>query len=479
MADKAQRVTESAGAGIASQTGALAGIDAIEAQRRKLVGSLQPLKLDAGLLPAQAAAEAHTGAVSSQFAALTKLEASPGFKALTSAHTGAVSSQIAALTKLEASPGFKALTSAHAAADSAIFKGIIGDIGGFQSVEDRLRPLFENAGLMATANIIPPWLAKESNLGVGIAAAAAAASTSYSHQSLINMIRPISDLLDRVDHGSTFVKAVLGSGATNDAISAIAGYGRASAAVAAMSGFVKSFELPDIGLMTSLAATRSLFSTVTPMTQSVDRIGLGWASLGDRIVRGDFELAALMPSSNRLATRAYQLDIVVGHEDSVLVEEELVTTRKDQVDFVADYLAELKMELCERWIGMWDRMEERGPDWKSQAANSAVELLDGLLKILAPEDDVRDWQVASGKYNDPDFYLKGGTKGPTRRLSLFYLAAKYRVNQITVNALFMAVPKIIKDLQGVKHGSTSDEMFDTAVALLGDVITVLVPNRRR
>ena len=331
---------------------------------------------------------------------------------------------------------------------------------------------------MASASIIPKWLAAESNLGISIAAAAATATT-FPHESVGNLIRPISDLLGRVDHGSIFTKAVLGSGATNDAISGIAGYTTASAAVAAMASFVKPYELPDIGRMTSLAATRSLFSTVTPMTRSVDRIGKGSASLGDRFVRGNLDLAPLMPSSNRLTTRAYQLDIVIGHDDSADIEEELLTTRKDGVDFVAEYLAQLGPELCDRWNGMWDRVDEKGPDWKSQAANSAVELLDGLLKVIAPDDTVRDWQKASGQYNAPDLYLKNGTKGPTRRFKLHYLGHEYRVNRLTVEALFLAVPKTIKDMQGIKHGSSNDELFITAASLIGDVITMLVPNRRR
>ena len=82
MADKAQRVADSVSAGIASQAGALARIGSIDAQARKVLDTLKPLKLDAGLLPAQAAAAAHIGTLPYTIGALTTLETSPGFKSL-------------------------------------------------------------------------------------------------------------------------------------------------------------------------------------------------------------------------------------------------------------------------------------------------------------------------------------------------------------------------------------------------------------
>lgn len=180
-----------------------------------------------------------------------------------------------------------------------------------------------------------------------------------------------------------------------------------------------------------------------------------------------------------MVTKAYRLDIVASHDD-LDEDEELFDTRRDGIDTAAEWLAELSMSLCDRWNGMWDRIDQRGPDWRSQAANSAVELISGLLDRLAPDDDVRDWQVASGKHNNPELYLRKGNKGPTRRLKLFYVGHVFRVSQLTVEGLFMAVPGIIDGvLERVKHGSTSVEQLETAISLIGEVIAILVPNRRR
>lgn len=342
-----------------------------------------------------------------------------------------------------------------------------------QSGADRLRPLLAGVQFGPNVGLIASWLGTQPGFGVDLSAA-----LRDTHQSVASSVRPIAALLGGLDQTSSLTKALLGVGATNDALNGISGLGNAATAIASIAKLVKPYELPNIGLMTNLAATRALLDTMTPLTRSVDRIGKGWASLGDRIVRGDLELAPLMPSSNRLTTKAYQLDILFGQDEST-DDEELLTTRKDDDDVVAECLARLNPRLCDRWNGMWDRMDERGADWQSQAANSAVELIDGVLKSLAPDDTVRGWQVASGLHNDPGLYLKDKPNGPTRRLRLYYLGHEYRVSQVTINGLFMGVPATIDALQGMKHGAMSDELFETAVSLLGEVITMLVPNRRR
>lgn len=65
------------------------------------------------------------------------------------------------------------------------------------------------------------------------------------------------------------------------------------------------------------------------------------------------------------------------------------------------------------------------------------------------------------------------------RLFVLFLGAQFRVSRYTIDALFLAVPDVIKKLQGTKHGSHPDEEFEAGISLLGDVITILLPNRRR
>lgn len=234
-------------------------------------------------------------------------------------------------------------------------------------------------------------------------------------------------------------------------------------------------QLPDFLSMVQLQAIRTSADEPSPIAHMVDRIGKGWASLGDRLIGGQVDLAPLMPPSNRLATRAYELDIVVRLDDPPAAEAEVLDTRRDNWDQVAEWLATINPRLAERWVGMWDRMQHRGADWQSQAANSAVELIDGLLVALAPNDEVKSWQAAKGAHHD--LYQKSGT--PTRRLRLLYLGAQFRVSRHTVDGMFHAVPGVIDELQGTKHGVHPDEKFEAGISLLGDVVAILVPNRRR
>lgn len=479
MADEAE-VDELPNVATAGTTGALAAYEAIAGQRAMLLDAISGPHHAVELLATQAAKAAQIGAFATLTAGLLGFDMNPALKSLTALSATTTGSTLTALATAAASvdthPALKSLTAALSAVGSyPTLEAFAGIITGHESAADRLRPMFEGAGIGpntgTSAWLARKWWATKPDLGV-------AAAMKYPTQSVLDSIRPISTLLEQVGHTNSLAEMILGAGATSDALDRITGLGKASAAVASIARFVKPYELPNIGLMTNLAATRALLDIATPLTGPVDRIGMGWASLGDRFVRGDLELAALIPSSNRLATKAYQLDILVGQDD-LTDAEELFTTRKDGFDFVAECLARLNMRLCNRWNGMWDRMEQRGADWQSQAANSAVELVDGLLNELAPDDKVRDWQVASGLHNNPDLYLKNGTKGPTRRLKLFYLGDQYRVNRITIHGLFMDVPATVDALQSVKHGSMSDEMFESAVSLIGDVIAILVPNRRR
>lgn len=443
-------------------TGALAAYEKISAQQRTILDSIRPDHNALGLA-AQAAKASPLGA----FVSPSVMSAATLSPALTffanQISTVGLNPAHAAMAKsaagIDTSPALKSLMSA------------IGPVANY-SAADHLRPLFAGAG--GSAGTASTWLAAMPNMGISSAAMGYGPAAS-----VLDAIRPISALLKGVDGSAGLAKIILGLGATNDALDRISGLASAHTAIASIAGLVKPYQLPNVGLMANLAATRALFETVTPITKPVDRIGRGWASLGDRVVRGHLALAPLVPKSNLLAVKAYRLDIAT-YEDELDEDEELFDTRRDGIDPAAEWLAQISMSLCDRWNGMWDRMSQRGPDWRSQAANSAVELMIGLLNQLAPDDVVREWQIVSGKHTNPRLYLKDGTRGPTRRLKLFYIGDQYRVSRLTVEALFMAVPDTIdKILQGVKHGSTSIEELETAVSLIGEVVAILVPNRRR
>jgi hypothetical protein len=49
---------------------------------------------------------------------------------------------------------------------------------------------------------------------------------------------------------------------------------------------------------------------------------------------------------------------------------------------------------------MWHAVGQRGPDCVSQAANSAIELVDHTLRTLAPNSEVLTWHAGQAKYAD-------------------------------------------------------------------------------
>lgn len=461
-ADSALRAAELLGATTGS-TGALAAYEKIAARQRTILDSIRPAQSFLGLASTQATMASQLRALVSP-SVMAAAATSPALKSLSDqismvSHDPALAAIAKSAAAIDPNPALKAFATA------------IGPVVSYSAV-DHLRPLFRDAS--GPAGIASTWLAAVPNLGISSAAIGYGPAAS-----VLDAIRPISALLKGIDGSPGLAKMILGLGATNDAIDRISGLSSAKTAMASIAGLVKPYELPNVGLMTNLAATRALFETVSPITRPIDRIGKGWASLGDRFVRGDVALAPLVPKSNVLVAKAYRLDIA-ANDDELGNDDELFDTRRDGIDPAAEWLAELSMSLCDRWNGMWDRMSQRGPDWRSQAANSAVELMIGLLNKLAPDDAVREWQIASGKHTDPGLYLKQGSKGATRRLKLYYIGDQYRVSRYTVEGLFSAVPKTIDGiLQGVKHGSTSVEELETAVSLIGEVIAILVPNRRR
>ena len=211
------------------------------------------------------------------------------------------------------------------------------------------------------------------------------------------------------------------------------------------------------------------------LSGQVARIGKGWASLADRAFGSHPELLPMLPATTRLTSKSYILNIASDTDELPVEAEELFDTRREMHDPTAEWLSGLSPTLLDHWLGMWERIDQKGPAWQSQAAHCAVEFLAELLRVLAPTEHVVDWQVAQGKYGD--LYLPQGHQQPQYLLRMFYIGAVFGVSRFTVEGLFSAVPKAIKCLQKIKHTSYADEEFETWIAATSEVVAVLVPNR--
>lgn len=106
----------------------------------------------------------------------------------------------------------------------------------------------------------------------------------------------------------------------------------------------------------------------------------------------------------------------------------------------------------------------RGPDWLSQAANSAVELMDWTLRVLAPDDLVLRWREAQGMYLGEI----GDNGKPHRSLRIRYVAQARLIPASSVDLIIRSTTGTMKDLQKIKH--TDDEKL--AASLRAALIAV-------
>jgi hypothetical protein len=129
-------------------------------------------------------------------------------------------------------------------------------------------------------------------------------------------------------------------------------------------------------------------------------------------------------------------------------EEPWLVARTEAVDRIADWLGSVHPRLAVKFKGMWHVVQSRGPDYASQAANSAVELIDHTLRTLAPEDDVIAWQELKGKYAKEVNPQNGR---PHRSLRIRYIAERRAIRASSVDYIIKSVTGVLKDLQAIKH----------------------------
>ncbi len=124
-------------------------------------------------------------------------------------------------------------------------------------------------------------------------------------------------------------------------------------------------------------------------------------------------------------------------------------------------LAGLDANLPRRLQGAWESVSAGGADAASQAAHSLQELIDGSLRLAAPDDAVISWHKSSSR---PEDELHGGK--PTRVLRAKYLLRNRRHDQTAGRLYLRSLDDLCDALQGHKHRlHAADEQIISYLAL--------------
>jgi hypothetical protein len=220
--------------------------------------------------------------------------------------------------------------------------------------------------------------------------------------------------------------------------------------------------------------------------QAVERSNL----LGNATRQGDLELAlakSLTESERDRAYRAFdrmresgwlrptRTDITVPDDWVVITEAGRKALEGGTLDELDAALEKLDTHLIEVRRGIWSALDSGQPHSLAQAAHSARELVDQVLKAGAPDDKVR----AAPSFQ-PD---ASSSSGITRRMRLKFLMWEYK-SEMSENDLAIAeaaadlVLAVERKLMAEAHSRTENEYEEVKSAVVAAETTlraVLVP----
>ena len=145
------------------------------------------------------------------------------------------------------------------------------------------------------------------------------------------------------------------------------------------------------------------------------------------------------------------------------VDEEWRLARNRETEDFVSWLESIDVRLADKYKGAWHTLSGQGPDWISQSANSAVELIDWTLRSLAEENDVLKWQQTTGKYADE----LGDNGRPHRALRIRYIATQRGISPSATELAIKAITGTLKELQKMKHADGEVMRKALRSALLG------------
>ncbi len=148
---------------------------------------------------------------------------------------------------------------------------------------------------------------------------------------------------------------------------------------------------------------------------------------------------------------------VVNPED-----EPWLVARTEAVDDIVAWLSDIHPSLGVKFKGMWHVVFHRGPDFVSQAANSAMELIDHTLRTLGPDNKVLEWRRLENKYVGE---VSEVNNRPHRSLRIRYVATQRGLRPSSVDLLVKATLGTLNDLQKLKHAG-EDRMVPALTSAL-------------
>ncbi len=150
--------------------------------------------------------------------------------------------------------------------------------------------------------------------------------------------------------------------------------------------------------------------------------------------------------------------------DLVITDKGKVALDKKVLDSLDEALLKIEPSgsLIEKRYGVYDAVMNKGRDWQSQTANSLVELIDGVLRTIAPKEKVDISNIDKTQ------------KGSIRKAKIsFYLSSKSK--RKIVNKAFELTESVRNRLQAIKHGSKkSNAEIELLIKLTEDGLSFLL-----
>ena len=160
--------------------------------------------------------------------------------------------------------------------------------------------------------------------------------------------------------------------------------------------------------------------------------------------------------------------VLLGDDDAVDVVEEWELAPAQTRERMRERLRAIDARLVVRLDGAWNAVAHAGPDAVSQAANSAIELIDWTLRLTCDETEFEAWvaaQVKPGDYRD-----RNGR--PTRQAKIRYLLRGRAYEADLVDATTQSLIAVHRGLQKLKH-TRGEHDVDAVARLLPSVEAVL------
>lgn len=137
-------------------------------------------------------------------------------------------------------------------------------------------------------------------------------------------------------------------------------------------------------------------------------------------------------------------------------------------------LIKLDPGLMVRLEGAWERVVRGGPHSSSQAAHSAVELVDWCLRSGAPDTDTLAWHTEQHRPADE---IANGR--PTRPLRMRYILRERDPDGAIASAYVRHAQEVIEHLQEIKHteaGASPRELAALVMSIENVLIFLFSPN---